>query len=356
MKATLHLQDGTKIQADYAGPSSVTNGEVVFNTGMVGYPETMTDPSYRGQILVFTYPMIGNYGIPKKRIQEGVFFESNAIHVRGIIVQELIDMKAHYEAELTLGEWCAAHEIPILHNVDTRALTHIIRDEGVMLGQIVPEGKKVSTVFADPNDGDLVGEVTVKEVQHYKGKRKMPTVVLVDCGIKYTILTELMNRGFSVYRVPYDYDYMNSDLKFDGVFLSNGPGDPKQCEKTIEVLRDAMTTDMPIFGICLGTQIMALSAGADTYKLSFGHRGQNQPCIDELTGRTIVTSQNHGFAVNPWTLPKGFKIWFRNLNDDTVEGIYHEGKPFKAVQFHPEATPGPVDANYLFDEFLTMFS
>lgn len=352
MNATLQLKDGTTFEGTYHGSEAVTTGEVVFNTGMVGYPETMTDPSYRGQILVFTYPMMGNYGIPRLEVDAELPFESEAIHVRAIVVQELVDDTSHATAGLTLKEWCEKHAIPIISGVDTRALTQTIRDHGAILGQIVPESCTPEKSIEDPNESHLVSEVSCDEVREYKGAKKKPTVLLIDCGAKENIIRSLQEREATIIRVPHDYDFTDSDLKFDGILVSNGPGDPKKCVDTIRNLKTAILAHTPIFGICLGCQLLALAAGADTFKLPFGHRGQNQPVIDTETGKALITSQNHGFAVDQKTLPKDFNTWFVNANDDTVEGIKHAKKPLSAVQFHPEAHPGPVESGYLFDTFL----
>lgn len=316
-------------------------GEVVFTTGMTGYPESLTDPSYAGQILTFTYPLIGNYGVPSPDK-----WESSKIHARGVIVSEACYHWSHHAGLHSLEEWLKRQKIPLICGVDTRALTKMLRSAGTMLGAITSETKKRLN-FLDPNEEDLVAHVSIPKKTSYQNGKK--TVVAVDCGMKENIIRSLTNQQITVHRVPHDYDYTNDS--YDGVFISNGPGDPIKCHKTIDILRKAMQKDKPIFGICLGTQLMALASGAKTYKLPYGHRGQNQPCIDSQTKKCYITSQNHGFAVDENSLSKDWKVSFRNLNDGSVEGIAHHSKPFFAVQFHPEATPGPTDTLWLFEKF-----
>jgi carbamoyl-phosphate synthase small subunit len=326
------------------------SGEVVFNTGMVGYPETLTDPSYRGQILVLTYPLIGNYGVPERRPQDGldVAFESAQIQVTGLVVAEATADYSHWSAARSLEQWLNEQGVPGITQVDTRALTKRLRERGVMLGKLVADGEDAA--LRDPNQDNLVSQVSVKEKVVYEAGAKR--VVVVDCGCKNSIIRSLVRRGLTVIRVPWDYDCLDED--FDGIVVSNGPGDPKLCAPTIAHVRRAMERDYPIFGICLGHQILALAAGADTYKLKFGHRGQNQPCAMVGTNRCCVTSQNHGYAVDDRVLPDGWVPWFRNANDGTNEGLRHGSRPFMSVQFHPEAAPGPTDTAFLFDEFVEM--
>ncbi|MEK6967541.1 MAG: glutamine-hydrolyzing carbamoyl-phosphate synthase small subunit [Nanoarchaeota archaeon] len=344
MEAKLVLEDGTMLKGRCFGAPLSQAGEVVFNTGMVGYPESMTDPSYNGQILVFTYPLIGNYGIPAIG-KKSSSFESDRIHVSGIVVSDYSEKYSHWAAKKSLAEWMKENEIPGITGIDTRTLTKKLRAKGVMLGKIIID-KDIN--FDNPNKRNLVSEVSVKKAILYKsGKKK---VVLVDCGAKNNIIRSLLARKISVIRVPWDYPFQ--DLKCDGVMLSNGPGDPRMCIETIQNIRAVMKKDIPVFGICLGNQLLALAAGADTYKLKFGHRSQNQPCIEVGTKRCYITSQNHGFAVNPKKLPGTWKQWFVNANDGTNEGIKHKSKPFYSVQFHPEACPGPTDTNWLFDKFV----
>jgi carbamoyl-phosphate synthase small subunit len=415
--AILTLSDGTIFSGESFGADVDSDGEVVFNTGMVGYPESLTDPSYRGQILVFTYPLIGNYGVPSEELNEHGFskhFESEDIHVRGVICAQFSKSYSHHSAEKSLSDWLQEKGIPGMTGVDTRALTKKLREHGVMLGRI-EQGKgergKGKGGIEDPNVRNLVAEVSCTEVLRYEPNNKedassagcrvtlsgaersdaktkcdrqpsaqhdMPIIVAYDCGMKRNIIRSFLQRGVTVVRVPWDFDLASADFHYDGVFISNGPGDPKMCTATIAQIQYAIEKDTPTFGICLGTQLMALAIGGDTYKLKYGHRGANQPCIEvdrgkrkedsdttkmsydvqelstihyPLSARCIITSQNHGFAVSE-ELPKEWHVWWRNANDGTVEGIRHESGKFFAVQFHPEASPGPEDAGELFDAFI----
>ncbi len=358
MTGKLILSDGTvflgqsfgKEGREFGGLSS-TSGEVVFNTGMVGYPESLTDPSYYGQILVLTYPLAGNYGVPEKR-----FWESRKIQIKGLIVQNYIDNPSHFESQKNLGEWLKEEEIPALQGIDTRALTIKLREHGVMLGKIdIGEKRKAKSEkrIYDPNKENLLPFVSTDNVLTYGEGRK--NIVLIDCGVKENIIRSLVKRRVKVTRVPWDFDPLKSPPAggFDGVLISSGPGDPKMAKAAIETVRQLLQKNIPVFGICLGSQILALAAGGNTYKLKFGHRGQNQPVIDQTSEKAIITSQNHGFAVDMKSLGSDWKEWFVNLNDGTNEGIRHRSKPFMAVQFHPESNPGPTDAGYLFDEFIS---
>ena len=341
MNAQLILEDGTVFRGRSMGADRSVAGEVVFNTGMVGYTEALTDPSYRGQIMTLTYPLVGNYGVARD-------FESPRIQATALVVSELATEYSHAAAERSLPQWLKDEGIPCISGIDTRALTKRLRTRGCMLGKIVVGTEEVD--FADPNQKNLVAEVSDGAREVYAGSGK--TIVLVDCGAKGSIVEELRKRDLTVIRVPWDYDFLKED--FDGLFISNGPGDPTACVQTIENIRKAMQLNRPIMGICLGNQLLALAAGANTYKLKFGHRGHNQPCIEVGTGRCYITSQNHGFAVDEKTLPEGWHPWFRNANDGSNEGLRHSSKPFLSVQFHPEAAPGPVDCNHLFDKFAEM--
>ncbi len=346
----LFLEDGTTYSGKHFGYEGSVSGEVVFNTGMVGYPETLTDPSYQGQILVFTYPLIGNYGIPAETRVDNLLtnFESTRIHVKGIVLTSLTTEYSHWNAVKSLEEWMIEHKIPGIEGVDTRALTKKLRSAGTQLGKMIVEGKDVP--LYDPNKDNLVAQVSVKEpVLYEKGKKR---VVLIDTGCKKNIIRSFLQRGVSVLKVPWDYDF--SKEKFDGLMLSNGPGDPTMIPETIEHVRAQFSQNKPIFGICLGHQILSLAAGAQSYKLKFGHRSQNQPCILVGTKRCFITSQNHGYAIDDQTLPENWKPWFFNANDGSNEGIRHDTKPIRSVQFHPEAMPGPVDTAFLFDEFVGM--
>lgn len=316
-------------------------GEVVFATGMTGYVESLTDPSYAGQILTFTYPLIGNYGVPEEQL-----WESCRIHAKGVVVSSLVEDEFHYQAKQTLGKWLKKQKVPFLTGVDTRALTKTLRKKGVALGAITSD-EKTPKEFWDPNLTDLVSVSCSPKVEEYgKGKK---TIIAIDCGMKQNILRSLMQFPIKIKRVPADYDF--TEEAFDGVFISNGPGDPALCHKTVGHIAKALQANKPVFGICLGAQLLALSIGAKTHKLKFGHRGQNQPCQDLKTRRCYLTSQNHGYAITENTLPKGWHVSFRNLNDGSVEGIAHASLPFFAVQFHPEAAPGPTDTLFLFEQF-----
>lgn len=348
-KGFLQLEDGSQFEGYFFGSERAVSGEVVFNTGMTGYPETLTDPSYQGQILVLTYPIVGNYGVPGDVLEDGIslVFESDAIHVRALVIADLCTAPSHARSERTLDLWLTEHDVPGLYGIDTRALTKKLREKGVMKGSIVPAGAPEMPFL---EEGNPVAEVSCKERKVYqRGKKR---VLLVDCGAKNRIITNFLDRNVTVIRVPWDHDFLKE--AYDGLFISNGPGDPKECVATIAHLKKALEGTKPIFGICLGNQLLALAAGGDTYKLKYGHRGQNQPCIEVGTKRCYITSQNHGYAVDEKTLPKGWTPWFRNNNDGTNEGIRHEKLPFFSVQFHPEAAPGPMDTEFLFDKFISL--
>lgn len=313
-------------------------GEVVFNTGMTGYVETLTDPSYAGQIIVFTFPLIGNYGALSEPA-----WESDKIYAAGVVVSEACYQWSHTASDGSLLEWLESQNIPIITDVDTRALTKHLRSRGTMNGLISIKSKPQVPEAEMP-----IHRVSVTEpVIYNESKSKM--IILVDCGLKQNILRSLVAMGLQVKRVPYDYDY--SEEQFDGVLISNGPGDPTDYSSTIKVAAKVMRGDRPMFGICLGSQLMGLAAGAKTFKLPFGHRGHNQPCITPTDQKCYITSQNHGYAIDENTLPKGWTVTFRNLNDGSIEGIAHTTKPFSSVQFHPEASPGPTDTAWLFNEF-----
>jgi carbamoyl-phosphate synthase small subunit len=281
--------------------------------------------------------------------------ESEQIHLRGLIVTNYSDEHSHWMAKKSLADFLKQHKVPAIQGVDTRALTQKLREHGVMLGKLVPENVSFSKkmTFVDPNKNNLVAEVScTKRIDYKPVGKKRSRIVLYDCGAKHNIIRSFLERGVEVIRLPWDFPLVEVKDKYDAVFVSNGPGDPKMADKTIESIQLAMKENKTIFGICLGSQLMALAAGANTYKLKYGHRSANQPCTDVDTERCHITSQNHGFAIDEKSLPKGWKVWFRNANDDTVEGIHHKTKPWFSVQFHPEANPGPEDANYLFDYFL----
>ncbi len=354
-KGVLALADGTVYEGVGFGASGRIGGEVVFNTGIVGYPESITDPSYHGQILCQTYPLIGNYGV------NPASFESDRPRIAGYIVSEVCERPSHATSRKTLDAWLRENGIPGIAGVDTRALTKKLRVHGVMPGVLavaengVLNAKRVraeALVLGDPTARDLIAEVTTPEIRIYN-PRAARTIVLIDCGVKMNIVRSLARRGVSVVRVPADTD-ASRILSFSprGIIISNGPGDPKRAVATIDAVRRLMRENLPIFGICLGNQILALAAGGDTYKLKFGHRSQNQPCLEAGTDRCYITSQNHGYAVDASTLPSGWAPWFTNANDGTNEGLRHRRRPFWSVQFHPEACPGPTDTEFLFDRFL----
>lgn len=317
-------------------------GEVVFNTGMVGYVESLTDPSYAGQILTFTYPLIGNYGVTPPSS-----WESTKIHVQGVVLSELASFYSNHAAESSLFDWLQAQQIPFITGVDTRALTKALRTHGVVPGAIAPASLTTPPQFVDFGKINWVEEVSIKEPVTYGSGEKL--IIAIDCGMKENILRCLTKLPLRVKRVPYNYDF--TEEAFDGVFISNGPGDPERCVETVALLQKVLARKKPVFGICLGTQLMALAIGAKTYKLSFGHRSQNQPCLDLASKRCFLTSQNHGYAVDEATLPADWRVSFRNLNDNTVAGIEHQTLPFFSVQFHPEAAPGPLDTQWLFKKF-----
>ncbi len=345
----LYLQDETWFEGKSFGANKDIAGEVVFNTGMVGYPESLTDPSYRGQILVLTYPLIGNYGIPGQEKRNGldVNFESGKVQIEGLIVNEYTAADYHWNAKKTLADWLIEHNIPALQGIDTRALTKKLRIEGSMLGQI-RFGSEPDKTYRDPNDRNLVADVSIREpVEYPKGRKK---IIIVDCGVKNNIIQSFLMRDISIIRVPWNYDFVA--LKADGIVISNGPGDPKMCPETVEHVKRAMSRNRPILGICLGSQILGLAAGANTYKLKFGHRSHNQPCSEMGTKRCYITSQNHGYAIESGTLPLDWREWFYNDNDGTNEGLLHISKPFFGAQFHPEASPGPDDTEFIFDMFV----
>ncbi len=350
-KAKLVLEDGSVFEGTSFGAEINSGGEVVFSTGMVGYEYSLTDPSYEGQILCMTYPLVGNYGVPKHKMEDGLlkYFESNKVWIKGLVVVEYSEKHNHWNSEKSLGDWLKEEEVPAITGIDVRALTKKLREHGTMLGRIEAGKEAPKKEFYNPDEENLVENVSTSRITEYgKGKK----IALLDCGVKNNIIRCLVKRGAKVIRVPWDYDIFEKKLDFDGVLISNGPGDPKKAVATIKTVTKALEKEIPIFGVCLGNQILALAAGGDTYKLKYGHRSANQPCRIVGTERCYITSQNHGFAVNMKTLGKSWKAWFENVNDGTNEGIRHKGKPFMAVQFHPEANPGPVDTEFLFDEFL----
>jgi len=345
----LKLQDDTVFLGESFGALNSVKGEVVFNTGMVGYPEAMTDPSYRGQILVLTYPLIGNYGIPDTEKENGLLknFESDRIQVSGLVVNGYSKTAHHWSTAKTLSAWLQEQNIPAISGIDTRALTKKLRIEGSLLGNI-SQSDANDAKFEDPNKRNLVAEVSLANpVEYPKGQKR---VVIVDCGVKNNIIQSFLRRDITVIRVPWDYDF--TKIKSDGIVISNGPGDPKMCPETVENVQRIIRENKPLLGICLGSQILGLAAGANTYKLKYGHRSQNQPCSEMGTKRCYITSQNHGYAIETESLPEDWREWFYNDNDGTNEGLLHISKPFFGAQFHPEASPGPDDTEFVFDIFI----
>lgn len=360
--AKLLLEDGTIFDGiGFGFPKSIT-GEIVFNTGMVGYTETLTDPSYRGQILCFTYPSIGNYGVPSEldldRYGLSKYFESDSIQTSGIIVSDLSNVASHYTCVKTFDEWLYQQKIPGICGIDTRELTKKIRIEGVMNGKLIINNepdlllKEYKDIVFDYDHHNFMNDVSVNEPKFY-GERNNPLVALIDTGTKYSIIRNLLKLGLSVIRLPWN-STLSQILSFNpkGIVISNGPGDPVVCRETIDTASQIIKNSIPALGICLGHQILALAGGARTEKLKFGHRGQNKTCRDLYSNHSFITSQNHGYGVTLESLDNSeFNLWFQNIDDNTVEGIKHKEKPIIAVQFHPEASPGPFDCLFVFEQF-----
>ncbi|MBP9716969.1 MAG: glutamine-hydrolyzing carbamoyl-phosphate synthase small subunit [Candidatus Levybacteria bacterium] len=340
----LVLKNGLSFEGKSFGADTSAAGEVVFSTGMMGYPESLTDPSYKGQILILTYPLVGNYGIPDKK-----FWEADKIMISGLIVSTYIDTPFHFQSRKTLGEWLKEEGIPALEIKDTRFLTQTIREKGTVLGKIV-NGK--DTDFYNPDNENLVQLVSTNKITVSEVSKSAKNILLIDCGTKRNIQRVLSERNVNVITVPWNFDLTNSEYKnkIDGVVISNGPGNPKYVTETVENIKKLFKTNLPILGVCLGNQLLSLAAGGDTGKLKYGHRSQNQPCTMVGSDRCYITTQNHGFEVS--RIPKDFKPWFINANDGSNEGIIHKTRPIMSVQFHPEATPGPEDTEWIFDYFL----
>ncbi|OLE69142.1 carbamoyl phosphate synthase small subunit [archaeon 13_1_20CM_2_51_12] len=362
--AILALEDGTIFRGKGFGAPTDVSGEVVFNTSMIGYPELLTDPSYHEQIVVMTYPILGSYGVPSYSLcdEHGLplHYESDSIKAKGYAIHSL-SKPSHWSSDRTLDDWLEQEKIPGIQGIDTRAVTRKIRTNGTMLGLLKTSDNEIGSDqvkaelsrLTDPNNTDLVRNVSPSEPIHYVNNSDA-TVVLLDCGVKYGIVRNLLASGASVVRVPYDYS-VSEILEFEPsrIVISNGPGDPKKCTQTIDTTRELLETDIPIMGICLGMQILALAAGADTYKLKFGHRAVNHPCVDLKTGRCYITTQNHGYSVSSDSLGHTeFATRFININDKTIEGIAHNKKEVIGVQWHPESSPGPYDTRFLFDRFM----
>ena len=353
-KVTLQLSDGTEFHGKSFGYEQPVAGEVVFNTAMMGYPESLTDPSYAGQLLTMTFPLVGNYGVPPFTFdkQTGLpdFMESDRIYASALIVSDYSEQHSHWNAVESLGEWLQREKVPGITGIATRELTKVLREHGVMMGKILFDDEPNNVPEADYEGVNFVDRVSVKEIVRYNegAGRK---VVLVDCGVKANIIRELIQRGVEVVRVPWNYDY--TDMEFDGLFLANGPGDPDMCSEAVEIIRKQMSRSRkPICGICMGNQLLSKAAGATLYKLKYGHRGHNQPVRMVGTQKCFITSQNHGYAVDARTLDKDWEELFVNMNVASNEGIRHKENPWFSSQFHPEACSGPVDTEFMFDKFV----
>ena len=350
---TLVLSDGTKFHGKSFGSEKPVAGEVVFNTAMMGYPESLTDPSYAGQLMTLTYPLVGNYGVPPFSIENNglaTFMESDKIYASAIIVSDYSEQYSHWNATESLADWLKREGVPGITGIDTRELTKVLREHGVMMGQIIFDDEPDNIPTAEYEGINWVDKVSCKDIIRYNegAGRK---VVLVDCGVKNNLIRCLVNRGVEVIRVPWNYDYTN--MEFDGLFLANGPGDPDMCVDAVEILKKQMSASRkPISGICMGNQLLAKAGGATIYKLKYGHRSHNQPVREVGTNRCYVTSQNHGYAVDAATLGNDWRELFVNMNDGSNEGIRHLSLPWFSSQFHPEACSGPVDTEFMFDRFI----
>ena len=350
---TLVLSDGTSFRGKSFGYDSPVAGEVVFNTAMMGYPESLTDPSYAGQLMVLTFPLVGNYGVPPFTMDSHsipTFMESDKIYASAIIVSDYSQQYSHWNAVESLSDWLTREHVVGITGIDTRHLTKVLRENGVMMGKILFDDMENENPEADFEGVNFVSQVSCKEIIRYNegaGKKMM----LVDCGVKANIIRCLDNRGVEVVRVPWNYDYTNED--FDGLFLTNGPGDPDMCEETVEIVKRQMSRSRkPICGICMGNQLLAKAAGASIYKLKYGHRSHNQPVRLAGTNTCFITSQNHGYAVQTLCLGNEWEELFVNMNDGSNEGIKHKEYPWFSTQFHPEACSGPTDTEFIFDQFI----
>lgn len=350
---TLVLEDGTKFHGKSFGYDAPVAGEVVFNTAMMGYPESLTDPSYAGQLMTLTYPLVGNYGVPPFSVEsDGIatFMESDRIYASAIIVAEYSEQYSHWNAVESLADWLKREHVPGITGIDTRQLTKVLREHGVMMGKIIFDDEPDNIPEAEYEGVNWVDRVSCKDIIRYNegaGKK----VILVDCGVKNNIIRCLVNRGVEVILVPWNYDY--TTMEFDGLFLGNGPGDPDMCEDAVNIIRKQMSQSRkPICGICMGNQLLAKAGGATIYKLKYGHRSHNQPVREVGTNRCYVTSQNHGYAVDAKTLGNDWRELFVNMNDGSNEGVCHKENPWFTSQFHPEACSGPVDTEFMFDRFI----
>ena len=355
-KVTLRLEDGTEFHGTSFGYEKPVAGEVVFNTAMMGYPESLTDPSYAGQLMTLTFPLVGNYGVPPFTFEENglpTFMESEKIHVRAIIVSDYSREFSHWNGVETLADWLKREQVPGITGIDTRQLTKVLREHGVMMGKILFDDMPDEVPEADYAGVNFVDQVSCREVIKYnEGADKK--VVLVDCGVKANILRCLIRRGVEVIRVPWNYDF--NELEFDGLFLANGPGDPETCEVTVQNIRRFLANPVvrPCMGICMGNQLLSKAAGARIYKLKYGHRSHNQPVRKVGTETCFITSQTHGYAVDSSSLPADWEPMFVNMNDGSNEGVRHKKNPWFSAQFHPEACSGPVDTEYMFDDFVKL--
>lgn len=377
---SLILSDGTVFRGRSFGYEKPVAGEVVFNTAMTGYPESLTDPSYAGQLMTLTYPLVGNYGVPPFTIEANglaTFMESEKIHAEAIIVSDYSENYSHWNAVESLADWLKREQVPGITGIDTRELTKVLREHGVMMGRIVFDDAMDNGEWRMDNYGEVnyVDRVSCKDIIVYAGGEsktfpvstpmeelnsqlsifhsQLKKVVLVDCGVKTNILRCLLKRGVEVIRVPWNYDF--NGLQFDGLFISNGPGDPDTCDAAVQNIRRAMQNEkLPIFGICMGNQLLSKAGGAKIYKLKYGHRSHNQPVRMVGTNRCFITSQNHGYAVDNNTLGADWEPLFVNMNDGSNEGIRHKRNPWFSAQFHPEAASGPTDTEFLFDEFVKL--
>ena len=364
-KATLVLQDGHQFHGTSFGYERPISGEVVFNTAMMGYPESLTDPSYSGQILVMTFPLVGNYGVPTASEEANglsSYYESSHIHVRALVVSDYSEQYSHWMANRSLSQWLNEEKIVGIEGIDTRELTKKLREHGVMMGRIVFDCMECDEDVEKYDEINYVDRVSCKEIIRYSAATTSSSknVVLVDCGVKANIIRCLLRRGVNVTRVPWDFDF--NSLDFDALFLANGPGNPDVCKVTVDNIRRFMEAEKlkpideirPVMGICMGNQLLSKAAGATIYKLKYGHRSHNQPVRMVGTETCFVTSQNHGFAVDTRTLSEEWEPLFVNMNDGSNEGIRHKTFPWFSAQFHPEACSGPVDTEFLFDKFVSL--
>ena len=364
-QGTLVLEDGTRLRGVSFGYEGEVKGELVFTTGMVGYPESLTDPSYKGQMLVMTYPIVGNYGVPNDEIDQyglPMHFESDKVQVAALIVADYSHHHSHWNSQRSLSQWLTEQKVPALYGLDTRLLTKKIREKGALRARIEFEAEVTlggtDDGFEDVNARNLVAEVSITEPVVY-GKGNTHKVLALDCGIKVNIIRSLVQRNCEVTLLPWDAPLKERIKESDGLFLSNGPGDPamlgtvtNHVREVLEGMQDGSLPVKPVFGICLGNQLLGMAAGAVTYKLPFGNRGQNQPVLNLLNNKCVITPQNHGYALDADKLPAGWKPLFVNRNDDSNEGIMHETLPWFSAQFHPEAKCGPSDTSFLFDQFV----